>query len=301
MAVIRSLFTVPLVLIANQVSAIDIGMQEAIAPRVDRWAVQYGYNSSERGSFYQHGQVLSNATELNVTRQHVRLVRTFDWDGRPSVFYAQLPYQKIETENVALSPRFRANDASGGMGDLTLLLATWLHNDRQKGHYLTVGSYLFLPTGDYDVKNTKIINTNPGGNRYRAALQVAHHLQLTDNIGWMMAFDTLWSGKNNDAYLFSATPVTFRQASLHSFQTALSYRLSPRHSAGTAYFYSAGGESSLAGVKQNDAIRTQRFELTSNFFVLPQTRLTLQYGADLKIENGFKEKRHLNFSITQVF
>ena len=282
-------------------SAIDIDIEEAIAPRVGLTAVQYGYNVSERGSFYQNGKELASNTEFDTVRQHVRLVRSFDWGGRPSVFYMQLPHLTIETENVALSPRFRASDAGGGVGDLALLLASWLHSDRQKGHYLTVGGYLFVPTGEYNVNNTRVVNTNPGGNRYRAALQVAHHLQLTDKVGWMMAFDTLWSGKNSEAYLFSPTMVTYRQAPLHSFQTALSYRLSPPLRIGAAYFYNYGGEGSLGGVPQNDTIRTQRFELSSNFFITPQTRLTLQYGADLKVDNGFKEKRHINFSITQVF
>lgn len=302
MAVLRfSFIYFSLAFFANPASAIDIGIQEAMAPAVGLSFVQYGYNSSERGSFYKDGKVLSDATEYNTTRQHIRLVRTFDWNGRTSAFHVQLPHLKIETDNVALSPMFRANDAGAGFGDLTLLLATWLHNDRKNGHYLSVGSYLFLPTGNYDVNNTKVVNTNPGGNRYRAALQVAHHLQVTEKTGWMMAFDTVWSSKNPEAYMFSPTPTVYRQAPLYSFQTALSYRLSPRHIVGTGYFYSAGGESSLGSVKQNDATRTQRFQLTSNFFALPTMRLTLQYGADLKVDNGFKEKQHINFSITQIF
>lgn len=281
--------------------AIDIGMEEAIAPRVGLTLVQYGYNVSERGSFYQGGKELAANTEYNTVRQHLRLVRTFDWGGRPSIFYLQLPHLKIETENVALSPRFRAADADAGLGDIALVLASWLHNDRQRGHYLALGGYLFVPTGEYNLNNTKVVNTNPGGNRYRAALQLAHHLQLTEKVGWMMAFDTLWSGKNPEAYMFSPTPVAFRQAPLYSFQTALSYRISQPWRVGAAYFYSVGGEGELGGIKQNDTIRTQRFELSSNLFISPLTRLSVQYGADLKLDNGFKEKRHINFSITQAF
>ncbi len=297
----RYFFTLLLAVVSCPSLAIDIGITDAIAPRVGLSAVQYGYTSSHRGKFYLNGEPYPLATELNTTRQYLRLSRTFDWGGRPSIFYVQLPYLNIETENVALSPKLRAVDAGAGVGDLALLLATWLHSDRDNGRYLTVGGYLFVPTGEYNINNTKVVNTNPGGNRLRAALQVAHHLQLSEKLGWMMAFDTLWSASNPETYLFSPTPVVQRQAPLHSFQTALSYRLNPQLNVGATYFYSVGGENSLGGVAQRDTTRTQRYEVSSNYFILPSVRLTLQYGADVKIENGFKEMQRFSFSITQIF
>lgn len=298
---IRYLLFSAVLIVSAPVLAVDIGMEDAIAPRVGVSAIQYGYTSSDRERFYLNGRPYPQSTSYDTTRQHLRFSHSFDWSGRPSVVYLQLPYVKIETENVVLSPRLRAIDAGGGVGDATLLLASWLHNDRERGHYLTMAGYLFVPTGEYDVNSTRIVNTNPGGNRYRAALQVAHHLQLSKNIGWMMAFDTLWSANNDDAYLFGLKPSVQRQAPLYSLQTALIYRFNPQLSAGATYFYSTGGENSLAGVAQNDTIRTQRYELSSNYWITRALRLTVQYGADLKIQNGFKEEQVVRFSLTQRF
>lgn len=322
MSRLRLFATIIFGLLALPVGAIDIGPEDAISPRVGLSSVQVGVSSSQRDDLFRQGQKLSSETEYNTHQQHIRLAHSFDWGGRPSIVYVQLPYLDIETKNIELRNAngrviqgTQAVDSRPGWGDTALLLATWLQTDREHGRHLALAGYLFLPTGSYDIDNTVAVNTNPGGNRYRVALQLAHHWQLSPRVGWMAAFDTLWYGKNTKAYWMNGTlsfsrsiPSAFtperttrRQAPLYSLQTALSYRVAPELSVGASYFYSVGGETSLGGVSQKDRLRSHRYQLTTNYFLRPTTRLTVQYGNDLKIENGFRESRLINVNITQLF
>jgi hypothetical protein len=281
-------------------NAIDLLPEDVIAPPKGLSSVQLAYVDQRRSGLYQRGEKLSASPEYNYSQIHLRYAHSFDWSGRTSVAYVQLPYYKVSTKDIAVGP-FQAMDAKGGLGDMVLLLATWLHNDKQRGHYLGLGGYLFVPTGEYDSKKTFLVNTNPGGNRWRAALQLGHYLQLTEKVGWMIAFDTIWSDANTEAHWTSPTLTTRRQAPLNTLQTGLGYRVNAQLNLGLNYFYSFGGRSSLGGIENDDATRSHRYQLSTSYFLTPGLRLILQHGSELKTENGFKERGTTSLSITQYF
>lgn len=280
--------------------AIDLLPDDLIAPPIGLSSLQLAYVDQRRTGVYQKGQEILPRAEYNYEQWHVRYARSFDWDGHASVAYVQLPYYKVHTENIAFGP-VRATDAPGGLGDIVLLLATWLHNDPLRGHYAGIGGYLFVPTGEYEAEKTRLVNTNPGSNRWRAALQFGHYFQLSKKIGWMAAFDTVWSGKNTEAYWTSPTLATRRQEPFNTFQTGLMYGINSQLSLGLNYFYSFGGRTSLNGIKNDDATHAQRYQITTSYFVSPGARLLLQYGSEFKTENGFKETGTTSLSITQYF
>lgn len=282
--------------------AIDLLPEDLIAPPPGISSIQLGVADYRRSDFYQRGEKLNlpATPEYNYTQLHLRYAHSFDWAGRTSVAYVQLPYYKVQTENIALGP-IQAADAPGGLGDIVLLLATWLHNDKANGHYFGIGGYLFAPTGEYDIEKTRLVNTNPGANRWRAALQLGHYLQLSKSIGWMLAFDTIWSGKNDEAYWTSATRATRRQAPLHTLQTGLGLRVNSQLNLGLNYFYSVGGRTSIDGIQNDDTIRSHRAQLSASYFVTPTVRLILQHSAEIKVESGFKEDGATSLSITRYF
>lgn len=113
----------------------------------------------------------------------------------------------------------------------------------------------------------------------------------------MAAFDTAWFG-DNDA--FGAQRKTLSQAAMHTTQIGLQYILSTRYSVGATYFYTAGGETRVDEVRRDDRAELQRYQMTAaaNFSF---GRITLQYGADIKTNNGFIEDCRYILRYTKVF
>ena len=275
--------------------AIDLQPEDGVAPRVDVNFLQFGYTNSQRGDYYVNGNKRSSITEVDLSQAHVRLARTFEWSGRPSAAYIQVPYGSINTKNAG------ALDAPSGTGDLVMMLATWPYVNVEKHEFFGVAGYLFLPTGDYDMKYTKnAVNTNLGENRYRGSLQAAYHQRIFRNIGWQVAFDTTWFGDNDEFLNASANQVELSRKPLYAGQTSLSYRPIPNLGIGVSYFYTAGGETRKNGVEDNNRVAVHRYEFTG-FYQFPTHRITLQYGGDIKTENGFKEDRHVIVRWTQYF
>lgn len=276
--------------------AIDLQPEDGIAPRVDVNFLQFGYTNSQRGDYYEKGRKLSSITEVDLSQAHVRLARTFELAGRPSAAYIQVPYGSIDTKNVA-----GAVDAPSNTGDLVMMLATWPYANVEKHEFFGVAGYLFLPTGDYDMKYTAGgVNTNLGENRYRGTLQAAYHQRIFQKIGWQVAFDTTWFGDNDEFLNASNTQVRLSRKPLYAAQTSLAYRVLPQLSIGASYFYTAGGETQHNGVDRDNRVAVHRYEFTG-FYQFPTHRITLQYGGDIKTENGFKEDRHVIVRWTQYF
>jgi hypothetical protein len=275
--------------------AIDLQPEDVVAPPPNLRFVQFGYTASERGDFYANGNKLASNTEFNVSQAHVRLGAGFDWSGRPSVAYIQLPYGSIDTKNTG------ALDAPDRLGDTVLMLATWPIADREKHQFFGIAGYLFLPTGEYDQRYTRGgVNTQLAENRYRGSLQLGYHQRILGRLGWQVGLDTTWYGDNDEFLNSSSQRVTLSRKPLYAAQTSLAYRVQPNIGIGANYFYTAGGETKNDGVEQNNRVAVHRWQVTG-FYQFTTSRVTLQYGGDIKTENGFKEDRHVIVRFTQFF
>lgn len=274
--------------------AIDLHPEDVIAPRTSFQAVQIGWTDSRRGDYFVRGEQRASNTAVHLQQVHVRLTSAFTWRDQPAVAYAQVPVGEIRTQNTG------ATDAGRNMGDLSLVLASWPYVDRERDRYFGLATYLILPTGDYDPQATRQLNTNLAENRWRAALQLGWHQRLLDRLGWMVAVDGVWFGDNNAYYGTSAQLGTLSRAPLYTLQTALSTRLGSTVGLGLSYFYTAGGETAFDGVDDNNAVRVHRYQLSGNLY-LPRSRLTLQYGGDIKTRTGFKEDRGVQIRYSHIF
>lgn len=274
--------------------AIDLQPEDGVAPRTGVNFLQFGYTNSQRSDYYVNGNKRASNTEVDLSQAHIRLARTFEWSGRSSAAYIQIPHGSINTKNAG------ALDAPNNTGDVALMLATWPYENKEKHEFFGLAGYLFLPTGDYEMKYTKGgVNTNLGENRYRGTLQAAYHQRIFRTIGWQVAFDTTWYG-DNDEFLDGSNQTTLSRKPLYAAQTSLAYRVQPNIGIGASYFYTAGGETQYNGVDRNNRVAVHRYEFTG-FYQFPTHRITLQYGGDIKTENGFKEDRHVIVRWTQYF
>lgn len=273
---------------SRQVFAIDLQPGEINAPKSDVNLIMLSYQHSERGDRYVQGDQQAGRPEITSSQLQVRLGRSFEMAESPAFFYVQTPMGYVHPDGSLSTQK-----GDSGLGDTTFLLALWPYANRETRTYFAAGAYLTLPTGSYDHERT----FNVGQNRYNTALQAAYQSPLSDDVNWSAAFDTVWFGDNDE---FGHQRKKLSQRAIHTAQVGLQYILSARYSVGFTYFYTAGGETSIDGVARDDKTQLQRYQLTAaaNFSF---GRITLQYGADHKTENGFIEDSRCILRYSKIF
>lgn len=277
-----------LFLVSNPTYAIDLQPGDIVAPKPDLTLVQFSYLSGSFGHYYAHGTKNPINTKIENSQFLVRLGRSFEIADHPAFFYAQTPIGYTHPEN-ALSPL----RGDSGIGDISMLLAVWPYVNRETKTYFGLGTYLTLPTGSYDNNRT----FNLGENRYKSALQAAYQTPIVDDLDWSAAIDALWFGDNND---YLSGHFKREQNLLYTAQTALRYSITPTYAVGATYFYTTGGETTVNGINLHDTTKLQRFQLTATG-QYTFGRLTLQYGRDLKTDNGFIEDSRWIVRYTKLF
>lgn len=276
--------------------AIDLLPEDVVAPRPGFTQIQISHIDSQREGLYVRGTNILPSAELDISQTNIRLGRSFLWAGRPSFFYALLPYGKVDPNGGPLS----ALNSESGSGDLVLALATWPYANRERNEYVGLAAYLGLPTGNYNPENTRLINTNLGENWTKAALQAGYYRRLRGALNWMAAFDTVWF-TSNDAY-YGTSPVMGKltRRPLSTAQTALSYQFTAKIDGSVNVLYTAGGNTSFDGVSNDNSVRVQRYIVSGNLLT-NFGQVTLQWGGDFETESGFKEKRRLALRLTKAF
>lgn len=266
-----------LLMFSSEAFAIDLqpGEARAVEPGIN--FMQLSYQHSSRGDRYIDGQKQKSNPKLDTTQYQLRLGRTFKVKDHTAVFYVQAPVYAHTNPSGTLT---NVEDDKGA-GDTSFLLAAWPYVNHETESYFVVGGYLTVPTGSYD--NHRLINI--GENRYKTAIQGAFQQRLFKNTHYYVSLDAVKFGENDD---FGNKSVTLAQRSLYSAQGGLLYEFDAMYSFGAAYFYTVGGENILNDVHLDDRMRLQRYQLTANA-TLSTGRITLQYGGDIKTENGFFE------------
>jgi hypothetical protein len=274
--------------VSNLTYAIDLQPGDLVAPPPDLTLAQLSYLSSSYGDRYVNGIKQVGNPKIEISQLLVRLGRSFKIADYPAFFYAQTPIGYIHPEH-ALS-QYKGDT---GIGDTTMLLAIWPYANRETKSYLGLGAYLTLPTGSYD--SNRLFNV--GENRYKTAMQIGYQTPILDCLDWSAAIDALWSGDNND---YLSWHYKRQQNVLYTAQTALRYDINPTYAVGASYFYTTGGETTINTVNQQDTMNLQRFQLTAMGHY-SFGRISLQYGRDLKTDNGFIEDSRWILRYTKLF
>ena len=125
---------------------------------------------------------------------------------------------------------------------------------------------------------------------------------IIENLDGMIAVDTMWFGGNSQcaAACFSATNTSLNQKPLTTTQLGSIYKINQTYTLGASYFYVAGGATTIGNSYQNNVVNTQRF-LLSALAYYPFGRISMQYGRDMEIKNGFVETRRFFVRYTTEF
>ena len=280
-----------LILMTKAAYAIDLQPGEVAAPKPNISIMQLSYIYSERGDRYINGHDQVGNPKIQSSTYIVRLGHSFEVAEMPAFFYVQTPMGAMHTKGIEI-PGVKT-DGDSGLGDTSLAFAVWPYSNRETKTYFGFAGYAVLPTGSYD--HNRLFNM--GENRYKTALQAGYQRQVTDSASWMMAVDGLFYGDNHD---YLPTKSDLKQDNLYTLQTGLKYDFNAQYSLMGTYFYSVGGRTEVDGVNKHDLTQLHRYQLSAqgNYSF---GRLTLQYGSDIKTENGYLEDHRLIMRYTTYF
>jgi hypothetical protein len=251
------------------------------------------YINTENTTNYRNGSATSGSPVLSAQTAIVRLSTTYSLKGLPAVSFIQMPYGSIKPAgSLAMYP------TATGTGDLTIASAFWPYSDRVNRRYFGVAGYLTMPTGSYNSQQP----FNTGENRYKSDIQMGYQQPIVGNLDGMVAVDTMWFGGNGQcaAACLSASNTSLNQKPLTSTQLGPIYKINQTYTVGASYFYVAGGATTIGNTYQNNVVNTQRF-LLSGLAYYPFGRVSLQYGRDMEIKNGFVETRRFIVRYTTEF
>lgn len=286
-----------LLIVPSISAAIDLQPNDIVAPLPGKNHAMLSYVNVENGTFYRNGTAVSTrpfrSPDIGTQTAIARLSTSYSVKDLPAISYLQLPYGTIKPAGSLAS-----YPASTGIGDLTFATAIWPYADRVNRKYFGVAGYLTVPTGSYNSQQV----FNIGENRYRSDIQMGYQQPIAGNLDGMIAVDTMWFGGNSQcaAACLSANNTSLNQKPLTSTQLGPIYKINQNYTLGASYFYVAGGATTIGNTYQNNVANTQRF-LLSALAYYPFGRISLQYGRDMEIKNGFVETRRLAIRFTTEF
>jgi Putative MetA-pathway of phenol degradation len=277
--------------------AIDLQPNDIVAPPPGKSHLMMSYINTESGTYYKNGAAVStkpfSSPNIGTQSAIARVSTSYIVQDLPAVSYLQIPYNSIKPEGSLAS-----YSAGTGIGDLTFATAIWPYADREKRKYFGLAGYFTAPTGSYNSQQV----FNASENRYRSDIQMGYQQPIIENLDGMIAVDTMWFGGNSQcaAACFSATNTSMTQKPLTTTQLGPIYKMNQTYTLGASYFYVAGGATTIGNTYQNNVANTQRF-LLSALAYYPFGRISLQYGRDTEIKNGFVETRRLILRYTTEF
>ena len=277
--------------------AIDLQPNDIVAPLPGKNHAMISYVNVENGTYYRNGSAVTTrpfaSPDIGTQSAIARISTSYAIQDLPAISYIQIPYGTIKPEGSLASYA-----ASTGIGDLTFATAIWPYADREKRKYLGLAAYLTAPTGSYNSQQA----FNAGENRYKSDIQMGYQQPIIGNLDGMIAVDTMWFGGNSQcaAACFSAANTSLNQKPLTTTQLGPIYKINQTYTLGASYFYVAGGATTIGNTYQNNVANTQRF-LLSALAYYPFGRISLQYGRDTEIKNGFVETRRLIVRYTTEF
>ena len=273
--------------------AIDLQPNDIVAPPPGKNLITISYLNTENTTLYRNGASVSGNPVIDTQLAVLRAARTFSLGDLPAASYIQLPYGTV-------SPAGSLSAISGdtGVGDLTIATAIWPYHNKTSRTYVALAGYLTSPTGSYSSQRA----FNIGENRFRTDIQMGFQTPITNSIDGMIAVDTRWFGGNSQCASACGLAVngSLTQKPLTTTQLGPIYRINDIFTVGASYFYVAGGATSINNNYMNNVANTQRFLLSGQAHT-PIGRISLQYGRDMEIKNGFIQTRLLTLRLMKNF
>lgn len=269
--------------------AIDITPGDLVPSPAGISFFQLSVQQVERNGFYKNGDLRLKNPSLIIEQLFFKYGIYSEIGTMPSYAHIEIPYTSIESSDHPIATPEKVN----GVGDVNLAFGIWPYADREQHRYLAFGGYLVLPTGSYDSNRLY----NAGANRYSVDFQVAYQMAIMPNLAWLTAIDAMWFTDNKD---FGRQHLTQHSAPFYTVQTGLRYFLNENISLSALWVDSVGAESTIDGVKKEDRLDIQRYQIGTHAR-FDNNILSLLYGAELQTENGLLQTKRWVLRGSHIF
>lgn len=215
--------------------------------------------------------------------------RTTNYTGNVSiirpVYFTQIgpftidPQILLPVGEVALK-----GDQSSGIGDATLAATIWFINNKEGKLYLGYSPFFTLPTGQYD-RDSPI---NLGANRWATKQEICIAKGFGDRTWLEVAGNVQFYSDNTNASGTDNRKVTSSRDPSFGAETHLSYNLTKDLFGSLDYYFAAGGETTLDGVRQKDWASTHTAGVTFAYMLNSTTQLMSHFDTDIAVANGIR-------------
>lgn len=252
-------------------------------------AILYGQYAT-RDTVYSDDDKVPGKAGLDTTIGLARFVHYMDIGGvivDPQII---VPFGEVELTEAfgPLQPT-----SSSGVGDPIIGATAWFLNNPDAQEWAGLSAFVSLPVGEYDGDKGPV---NIGENRWKGIFQAAYVKHLSTSVVMDLIAEYSVYGTNDDFL-----GMRREQEDAQSLQGHLRYLLPKQSHVALSYYHSFGGETTVAGVDQDDRVNTNRWLATYATFIDPTIQLQLQAGQDISVKNGFEEDARVNLRILKVF
>lgn len=285
----RTLLATALAAVTLQASAAELSTDpgDMVALPAGTGLGVFYYQHAERDKVNVDGHSVPTKFGLNSDIMVARYVEWMDVGGYTITPQIIVPFGRLKQS----APQ---NEEASGLGDPLVGSMIWLINDPVNERWLNVGGFVGVPVGKYDADQGGI---NIGSNRWKGVLQTGYvQAIIPHKLYGEVTFEYDMYDKNDD-FLGK----TLRQDNIFETTLHLRYAVNDRNQVGLTYYHTVGGENHLDGLAQDDGLNTKRYMVTWQNFITPKTQAQFQFGRDLGVTNGPKEKLRLQFRLTHVF
>lgn len=256
------------------------------APSGTNLAMLY-YQHASRNSLYSGSDKTSDNVNLTSDIGIARYVHYMDVAGLHIAPQILVPFGRLDA-----GKDISSLGSTTGLGDIILANTFFIYHNKDTKSTFGITPYLYLPTGKY----SKDDDLNIGENRVKLTVQGAYTTQLAARLNWDVAGDFTLYGKNDDI----AGEGSLKQDIGFQLQTNARYHLTDIADLRAGVSYSDSGDKKQNGVT-TDSTKQTKFWIGTGISPTPTTQIILNYGRDLKVENGFKEKNRINLRLMKVF
>lgn len=174
-----------------------------------------------------------------------------------------------------------ANLSDSGFADSTVLATFWFVNAPKDKFWVGFSPYITMPIGHYNKNRT----FNMGNNRWAFKPE----LGIVKGFGERFYADFIVNGEfytDNEDYYTGSDHVKKSQDPVLGIETHLSYDITKQWYISLDYFYNYGGETKIAGVRQNDEMSNHGLGASLFWMIGSNNQLMIEYRNDFSVKSG---------------
>jgi hypothetical protein len=251
--------------------------------------LNFYYNHGFGNELYSKNNKISDSMNFTSNVSMFHPIYNTEIGGVTCSFHAFIPFGEVELNGVR----------SGGIGDIIPFAQVWLLNMPENKFFLVWAPYVTLPTGQYRPENS----INLGDNRWSTKQELAFVKGFGENtwLEWLVNVEFFSDNTNvsetvtsTDAYnntITSTHKVTSSKDPVFGSQVHLSYTFTPVFWASLDYYFTYGGEHTIAGTRQNDRTVSHVVGPEAFFAFDQHTNVMVGYEYPLAVQNGIKSSK----------